>query len=87
MKQILLTVFQITETEKPLERYENTEPITEPSQADDTERFTGEHKEDQTEPPKTKGGEYKSKSLIYLLYHFWSGINLWRSTVDVSSLI
>ncbi|KAF4106106.1 hypothetical protein G5714_013768 [Onychostoma macrolepis] len=51
---------ELTETEEPLEDYEdvsdeqNTEPITEASQPDDTEQFTGEHKEDQTEPPKTK---------------------------------
>ncbi|XP_016330083.1 boophilin-H2-like [Sinocyclocheilus anshuiensis] len=51
---------ELIETEEPLEDYEdvyneqNIEPITEPSQPDDTERFTGEHKEDHTEPPKTK---------------------------------
>ncbi|XP_016330084.1 collagen alpha-6(VI) chain-like [Sinocyclocheilus anshuiensis] len=65
---------ELIETEEPLEDYEdvyneqNIEPITEPSQPDDTERFTGEHKEDHTEPPKTKGGESKFycpiKSLI-----------------------
>uniref|UniRef100_A0A672LTS4 Si:ch211-62a1.3 n=1 Tax=Sinocyclocheilus grahami TaxID=75366 RepID=A0A672LTS4_SINGR len=51
---------ELIETEEPLEDYEdvyneqNIEPITEPSQPDDIERFTGEHKEDHTEPPKTK---------------------------------
>uniref|UniRef100_A0A673JVH3 Collagen alpha-6(VI) chain-like n=1 Tax=Sinocyclocheilus rhinocerous TaxID=307959 RepID=A0A673JVH3_9TELE len=51
-------------TEEPFEQYEdvydeqNTEPITEPSQLDDTEQFTEEHKEDKTEPSKTKGVQY-----------------------------
>uniref|UniRef100_A0A673JVY8 Collagen alpha-6(VI) chain-like n=1 Tax=Sinocyclocheilus rhinocerous TaxID=307959 RepID=A0A673JVY8_9TELE len=47
-------------TEEPFEQYgdvydeQNTEPITEPSEYDDTEQFTEEHKKDKTEPSKTK---------------------------------
>ncbi|XP_016298713.1 collagen alpha-6(VI) chain-like [Sinocyclocheilus anshuiensis] len=82
-------------TEEPLEEYEdvydqqNTEPITEPSQLDDTEQFTEEHKEDKTEPSKTKArcflekdsggacGSYMSRwyysQQTKKCMHFWYG--------------
>ncbi|XP_073689768.1 collagen alpha-6(VI) chain [Garra rufa] len=54
-------------TEEPLEEYvydeQNTEPVTEPSQLDDTEPFTEEHKEVQTEPPKTKARCFLEKDV------------------------
>lgn len=46
-------------TEEPLEEYDyneqKTEPITDDNQLEYTERFTEEHIEDHTKPPKTKG--------------------------------
>ncbi|XP_016298464.1 collagen alpha-6(VI) chain-like [Sinocyclocheilus anshuiensis] len=82
-------------TEEPLEEYEdfydqqNTEPIMEPSEYDDTEQFTEEHKKDKTEPSKTKArcflekdsggacGSYMSRwyysQQTKKCMHFWYG--------------
>ncbi|KAF4106105.1 collagen alpha-6(VI) chain-like [Onychostoma macrolepis] len=63
-ERYILPINEIITTVEPLEENEegyedvydeqNTEPVTETSQLDGTERFTGEHKEDTTKPPKTK---------------------------------
>ncbi|XP_043111994.1 collagen alpha-3(VI) chain [Puntigrus tetrazona] len=51
---------ELITTEEPLDYYEdvddeqNTEPVIEPNQPNDTERFTEEHKEDKTQPPNNK---------------------------------
>ncbi|XP_016117267.1 papilin-like [Sinocyclocheilus grahami] len=82
-------------TEEPFEQYEdvydeqNTEPITEPSEYDDTEQFTEEHKKDKMEPSKTKArcflekdsghvcGSYMSRwyysQQTKKCMHFWYG--------------